>query len=235
LTKFNTPFTSLRISEIDPMKIPILQNIAAVIFDCDGVMFDSRQANANFYNHLLARFGLSPLGEEQLAFVHMHTAEKSVEYLFKGTPYLEAAQIYRMEMEYTPFIRDMAIEPDLKPLLQALKPRMGLAVATNRSNTMREVLELHALQLYFDIVVTSLDVERAKPHPDPLFKILSFFEISPRQAIYIGDSSVDAETAASAGVPFASYKNREIRADFHLTHLLEILELLESAGGRDRL
>jgi len=31
-------------------------NISAVIFDCDGVMFDSRQANINFYNHILSHF-----------------------------------------------------------------------------------------------------------------------------------------------------------------------------------
>jgi len=62
---------------------------SAVIFDCDGVMFDSRQANINFYNHLLAHFDLQPLTEDQVAYVHMHTADESVRLIFEGSPFLE--------------------------------------------------------------------------------------------------------------------------------------------------
>ena len=40
------------------------KRISAVIFDCDGVMLDSRQANINFYNHLLDHFSLPPMREE---------------------------------------------------------------------------------------------------------------------------------------------------------------------------
>ena len=35
--------------------------IAGVIFDCDGVMIDSRAANNVFYNRVLAYFGLPPM------------------------------------------------------------------------------------------------------------------------------------------------------------------------------
>ena len=52
------------------------KKISAVIFDCDGVMFDSRQANINFYNHLLARYGLQEMTADQVDYVHMkHSGE----------------------------------------------------------------------------------------------------------------------------------------------------------------
>jgi len=54
----------------------------------------------------------------------------------------------------------------------------------------------------FDLVVTSLDVERPKPHPDSLLKILAQFKAAPRQSLYVGDSEVDEKTARAAGVPF---------------------------------
>ena len=196
----------------------------AVIFDCDGVMFDSRQANINFYNHLLTYFGLPQLAEEQIAFVHMHTADESVRHIFRGTPHVEAAQAYRMAMDYSPFIRDMIMEPGLKELLTLLKPKHGLAVATNRSNTIGRVLEWHGLDGYFDLVVSSLDVKSPKPHPESLHKILDFFSIPPEQAYYVGDSSVDAETAKAASVPFIAYKNRGLDAAFHVKGLMEIAE-----------
>jgi len=76
-----------------------------VIFDCDGVMFDSRRSNINFYNHLLSHFGLPLLRDEQAAYIHMATADESVRYIFRGTPYLEQALTYRFQMDYTPLFR----------------------------------------------------------------------------------------------------------------------------------
>jgi HAD superfamily hydrolase (TIGR01509 family) len=200
----------------------------AVVFDCDGVMFESRQANINFYNHLLAHFRLPLLREEQVAYIHMATADESIRYVFKGTPYLEQALAYRLQVDYTPFVRDMLPEPGLKELLALLKPRCGLAVATNRSNTIEKVIEYHGLAGYFDIVVSSLDVARPKPHPESLLKILDFFSIRPDQALYVGDSSVDAETAKAASVPFVAYKNKNLDAAFHVEQLLDIASVCGS-------
>ena len=199
-----------------------MNSFAAVIFDCDGVMFDSRQCNINFYNHLLSHFGLPLLRDEQVAYIHMASADESIRSIFRGSPYLEQALAYRLQMDYTPFIRDMIPEPGLKELLTLLQSRHRLAVATNRSNTIRTVLDSFGLARYFDIVVCSLDVPKPKPHPDSLLKILDFFSIRPDQALYVGDSTVDAETAKAASVPFLAYKNRNLDAAFHVEQLLDI-------------
>ena len=198
----------------------------AIIFDCDGVMFDSRQANVNFYNHILSHFGLPPLTENDIEFVHMHTAIESVEYIFRGTPYGSQAQKYRLELDYVPFIKDMIMEPGLKETLNFLKPHYGLAVATNRSNTIGKVLELYELSHYFDIVVSSLDVKNPKPHPESIVKILDFFGIQPEECVYIGDSKVDFELCHAAGVSFIAYKNKALKAYRHIENLSEIKEFV---------
>jgi phosphoglycolate phosphatase len=207
-----------------------LKKIRAVVFDCDGVLFDSRQANIHFYNHLLSRFGLPPMTEDKIDYVHMHTADESIRHIFEGSPYTEEAQAYRWEMDYTPFIKDMIMEPGLKEILQALKPAFGLAVATNRSNTIGKVLESNGLDKFFDIVVSSLDVKNPKPHPESLLKILRFFTIGPQQALYVGDSRVDRETARAASVPFIAYKNRSLEADFHADRMPDILTIVNPAS-----
>jgi len=202
-------------------------NISAVIFDCDGVMFDSRRANINFYNRILAHFGLPPLTEDQFGFVHSHTAEESVRHIFRSAPHLEPrAQAYRLQMDYLPFVRDMVPEAGLTELLRWLKPRFGVGLATNRSNTIGMVLECHGLDGVFDIVVSSLDVKRPKPDPEPLVKILRFFNIRPEQALYVGDSEIDARTALSAGVPFAAFRNGKLPSTWKIDHLLDLEELL---------
>jgi HAD superfamily hydrolase (TIGR01509 family) len=202
------------------------KKLSAVIFDCDGVMFDSRQANINFYNHILAHFDLPPMDARAVDFVHMHTAEESVRHIFQGSPYTEEAQAFRSRMDYRPFIKDMVIEPGLKELLRSLKSRLHLAVATNRSNTIGDVLKVNGLSDYFDIVVSSLDVNRPKPHPEAICKILSHFRIAPKQAVYIGDSVVDYETAKAAGVCFVAFRNNDLGALYEAECMMEIESIL---------
>ena len=210
--------------------------ISAVIFDCDGVMFDSRRANVDFYNHILAHFGLPPLADDDVAFVHMHTAEESVNHIFRDSPYRAQAQEYRLtKLDHTPFIREMTMEPGLIELLEFLKPRFGLAVATNRSNTIGKVLECHGLTGYFDIVVSSLDVKNPKPHPEPILKILDFFGIESHQCLYVGDSEVDWEVCQASGVTFVAYRNGDLKAPYCVNNLLDMLKILPPFSQEDSL
>ncbi len=203
-----------------------MKRISVVIFDCDGVMFDSRQANINYYNSLLAHFDLSPMMEVDVNFIHMHTAGESIRHIFRNTPFMQQAQAYAMHFNYKPFIKDMIIEPGLKDLLKILKPEYGLAVATNRSDTIGEVLESNGLTDFFDIVISSLDVERPKPDPESIYKILEFYHVTHEECLYIGDSIVDWQTARAAEVHFVAYRNDELETPWKIKELLEIEDLL---------
>jgi HAD superfamily hydrolase (TIGR01509 family) len=204
-----------------------MKEIAALIFDCDGVMFDSKAANIRYYNHLLQHFNLDPLKEdEDIQFVHMHTSDECIRHIFDKTPYVEDALELKGRVGYSTFIKDMKMEPGLKELLQSLRQRCGLAVATNRSDTIDEVMRAFNLETYFDIIVSSLDVQAPKPHPESVFRILGFFGIGPSQALYVGDSEVDALVCRESGVTFIAYKNRDLAAHYHIDDLLQIEEIL---------
>lgn len=199
----------------------------ALIFDCDGVMFDSRQANINFYNHILDHFGLPPMTGDKIDFVHTHTADDSISYIFQGTDYASRAREFRLGIDYSPFIKDMVMEEGLRELLMRLKPIFGLAVATSRSNTIGNVLQSFGLDEFFDIVISSLDVASPKPHPESLFRIMDFFGIGPGDSLYVGDSMVDYRTARAAGVKFISFKNPALDADYHADSMGEIWDIAE--------
>lgn len=203
-----------------------LKNIKIVIFDCDGVMFDTLQANRAYYNWILNHFGKSELTTEQLTYVHMHTADAAITYLFGSeSNFKEVQTYYRENMSYVPFLKYMKIEPYLKQLLKKLRPKYKTAIATNRTNTMSPVLVEHKLEDFFDIVVRASDVKQPKPHPEALFKILKYFNVKPSDAIYIGDSKVDETASIGAQIPFVSYKNTDLHsANFHIKESLKELE-----------
>ena len=204
--------------------------IKAVIFDCDGVIVDSRRANTHLYNQFLLHFNKEPLTEEQVDYVHCHTLEESLGYLLGDDKLVEEAKQLWQEMDYQPLIDLLILEPGLLECLEELNRRYKTAIATSRTRTMKQLMQKFGLNPYFDMVVTSLDVGNPKPHPESLNKILASFKIAPREACFIGDSEVDRETSQRAGVLFIAYRNDELEADQYISHFDQLIPLLEQYG-----
>jgi len=203
-----------------------MKDIRVVAFDCDGVMFDTAQANRFYYNQILGHFGRPALSAEQFAIVHMHTVDESLAYLFPDQQQLEAVQVYRRSINYRDYLKYLTMEPHLVSLLAKLRPAIKTAVVTNRTDTMQRLLAEFGLADGFDMVVTASDVEQPKPHPEGLIKILRHFDVGPQQAVYIGDSPVDAAAAKAAGISLVAYDNPQLPTDYHITSLDQLENLL---------
>ena len=198
-----------------------------VIFDCDGVMFDSKFANQTYYNHLLDHFGYPQMDAEELEYVHIHNVTESVSHIFRHYPDqdLPAVDSYRQEIGYAPFLQYMNMEKDLVEFLEVCKPKYQLAVSTNRTNTMEPILKLFKLGSYFTKVMTAENARRPKPAPDALLEILEHCGCSVDEAIYIGDSIIDRQHSEGCGMRLIAFRNKELDAEFHVNSFMEILDL----------
>lgn len=205
---------------------PVLAAIKVIIYDCDGVLIDSREANAAFYGHILERFGLPPLSSRQLDFVQSSTGSEAIDFLFQGTPWRDEAQDYQRAMDNRPFLHLLRLEPHIHEVLAALRPKYHTAIATNRGKSLPLVLKELGLSDLFDLTVSSYEVAKPKPHPECLLKIMEHFRVEPAEAVYIGDAPVDLLVSRQAGVIFVAYKNQELEAGYHLQDHRELLEIL---------
>jgi len=200
--------------------------LKVVIFDCDGVMFDSLAANIAYYNHILAHFGHPPMDDEEVGYVHIHHVMDSIRHIFRNYPEdMEKADQYRQTVDYTPFLEHMTIEPDLREFLDYLRPNYQIAISTNRTNTMLPILKLFDLEHYFTKVMTAGNLKNPKPHPEALETILDHCQCTPDEAIYIGDSMVDREHSANIGMRLIAFKNPELPAEYHVNSFMEITKL----------
>jgi HAD superfamily hydrolase (TIGR01509 family) len=204
----------------------MMNKLQLVVFDCDGVMFDSKEANRQYYNDILAKFGHPEMSDEEVEFVHTHNVMESISYIFRHYPDdLPKADEYRTEVDYTPYLAHMKMEPDLVEFLDFLKPHYKLAISTSRTTTMPLILEMFGLADYFGKVMTALDVTHPKPHPEALLEIMSFYGVTPDETIYIGDSIVDREHSRRAKVDLIAFRNTKLPAEYHVSTFSEARQL----------
>ncbi len=136
------------------------------------------------------------------------------------------ALVYAQAVDYTRFLDCLIMEPGVGDTIESIRPPMLTAVSTNRSTTMSRVVEMFGLDKWFDIIVCALDVNNPKPDPEGVFKILEILGVEKDRSIYIGDSVVDEMVAYRAEIPLIAYKNRNLRAMFHVEHFVQIETIL---------
>ena len=185
------------------------QEIKAVIYDCDGVLFDSFEANYAFYHLVLERFGKPALDRgdaDTMRILHTYCNKDVLEHLFAGDDRMDEVRRFCAGIDYRKLFPLMLMEQGLRETLDALKGRVELAICTNRASSMEALLASFGLEGYFSLVMTAARVKNPKPHPEPLFKVLEHYGIAANEALFVGDSEVDRMAAEGAGVPFVAYR-----------------------------
>jgi len=182
--------------------------LEAVIFDCDGVLFDSWRANIAFYNAVLHSVGLPPLDEDWERRAHVMASSQLFQAMFGGDPALyERVRGASRGTDYGPFYPLMEPAPDLFDTLAQLKRAHRLALATNRGRTTHEVVRRFGLDRYLDAAVGVLDVARPKPHPDMLLACCERLSVAADRSLFVGDAISDLEAARAAGMHFVAVGN----------------------------
>jgi HAD superfamily hydrolase (TIGR01509 family) len=204
--------------------------IRCVIYDCDGVLFDSLEANTKLYNDLCSMVGRGPLREEELRYVHTHTVFEALHFIFGQKDEMEkkALELLRLkQIDLREYVVYLKMEPHLLQTLEKLKEKGILRVInTNRTTSMKYIMEKYDLWQYFEMVVTALDVKNPKPNPESIEKIIQELNLNKEEAVFVGDSDVDQQTAESSGVRFIAYKNREIANDLFIDDHFDLLKIV---------
>jgi len=178
-------------------------DVSLIVFDCDGVLFDSRPANVAFYNAVLAELGLPPMQAEREDQAHFMASTQLYDLLFAADPALRArASEVSRRTDYGRFYELMRPAPGMLELLRDLKRDYSLAMATNRTRTAQGVADLFKLNDYLDLVVGAHQVARPKPAPDMLELCMRELGAEPARSVYVGDAATDRQAALAAGMHF---------------------------------
>jgi HAD superfamily hydrolase (TIGR01509 family) len=175
---------------------------AAAVFDWDGTIVDTM---AMIYRANVVALGHYGISMSREWFVQNYTPDWRRSYAELGIPealWDEMAGRWAAEMGR---MRPRAI-PWARGALRRLRRhdvRIGLVTASTRGVVEPNLARLN-LEGVFEAAFYSDDVERSKPHPEALLRVLDKLRVAPADAVYVGDTTVDLEMTLAAGAAFAA-------------------------------
>lgn len=180
-----------------------MNGIQLCVFDFDGTLGDTANVILNTLRATFAEMGLPPKAEGDCRSVIGLPLERCFSTLFPldETRAEECAATYRRL--FPTFDTDDAVTlfPHVRATLESLKNRGVLvALASSRGHeSLASYVRRLGLTGWVDYVVGADDVAHAKPHPEPVRKILEVFGIKPAECLVVGDAPYDILMGRNAG------------------------------------
>ncbi|MDD3284794.1 MAG: HAD family hydrolase [Patescibacteria group bacterium] len=206
-------------------------NIKAVIFDIDGVLLDSFEANLKFFQNLMTEFNYKPPTRENFKETFHLSMLDVVKYFTNSTDEEEINKIWEAGRDRGSLypMELLKIPENVELVLEELNKNYLLGLATSRvKESIYSIPQLAKLEKYFKVAISFCDTVRHKPYPDPLLKAAGKLGIKPEQCVYIGDLESDMLAAKAAGMKIIIYsKDKVDGADYQTSSFEEIIELVK--------
>jgi phosphoglycolate phosphatase len=221
-----------------------LSNVRALIFDLDGTLIDSKRDLIQSVNAMLVEVGREKLPEETISGYIGHGAPVLVGRALGGNASeaecAKALQFFLHHYEEHKLDNTCAYPEVPETLAELAQWRVPMAVLTNKPVRISvRILEAMGLANYFRAIYGGNSFETKKPDPLGANAILSELSIAPREAMVVGDSEVDIQTARNAGTLAAAVNygfgvhDRELHpADIYIDRFSELTSLIAPAAEK---
>ena len=179
----------------------------AVLFDMDGVLYDSMPFHARSWHESMARFGIDMGPEEAYAYEGMRGVE-TIKLLVKrqfgkDISDEEAARMYDAKSEAFHLCPKAEKMDGVEELMRKIKAG-GLKIVVVTGSGQKSLLDrleedFHGL-VSRNLVVTSFDVKHGKPDPEPYLTGLAKAGIKPSEGIVVENAPLGVRAAVAAGI-----------------------------------
>ncbi len=174
------------------------------LFDIDGTLVDTvelivRALDHTFRKHLGVQISRDEL--RRTIGLPLHRQVRLFDHLVDFVPDHRAMEADEIAYYESHKHLEQVIPEAVEALKEAKRAGMRVALVTSKNRLELETF-LPRLNVngWIDAVVSSSDVARPKPAPDPVLVALKRLQASPSEAIFVGDTIYDIQCAREAGV-----------------------------------
>ena len=180
----------------------------AVLFDMDGVLYDSMPRHAVCWVKAMRKFGLDMTEQQAYEYEGMRGVEtiQLLARLQKGKELTEeeAQPVYDEKSRLFHLMGEAPLMPGAMELMQALKAggwRIGIVTGSGQRPLIQRVLSDFQEFVDRQHLVTAYDVKHGKPAPDPyLMGLQKAGNLQPCEAIVVENAPLGVEAATAAGI-----------------------------------
>lgn len=171
-----------------------MKDLKLIIFDLDGTLVDAYKAITDSFNYTMRLIGARQKNSSVIRRSVGWGDENLLKPFIKERDLKKGLLIYRRHHRKA-LIKGSRLYPGTKKLLRYLKNKgYKIAVASNRPTKFSWILIRHlGLKKYLDYVLCADKLRRGKPAPEIMERILQRFSLKPKDALYVGDMTVDAQ------------------------------------------
>lgn len=203
--------------------------IKAVIFDLDGTLLDTRQDLASAMNLTLKALNKPELSKEDVISYVGHGIRNLVETCIKPNNADEFEEGYKIfQSKYAEeYMKTTIPYNGMKELVKDLNTiNIKIGVNSNKDDTYtKNLIKKHFSDIDLEYVVGKREGINIKPSIDGVEYILKKMDVKKEEVIYVGDSSVDIETANNANIDSLScawgFKGRKELEKYSETKIVE--------------
>ncbi len=191
-------------------------SIQAILFDLDGLMFDSEPHSLASWQAILAerRVTLDQLTIDSILGLRIDATARTLIERYHLPDTIEALSDAKTEYQITHLDGHVPPMSGLIELLDEID-RRGLKKAVASSGIRRyveAVLHVNGMRDRFSIVVTGDDVARGKPAPDIFLAAARALAVEPQHCLVLEDAPAGVQAAKSAGMLCIAVPNRDTRS-----------------------
>jgi HAD superfamily hydrolase (TIGR01662 family) len=205
--------------------------IKAVIFDVDGVLVDSFDANLKFIQDLLKKAGRKPITRIQYKKDGFHRTLHDVIRIYGSCKNeREVKDVLKLVNKVKHHPELFVFPPRLDETIRKLSETYKLAIVTGRIKVGVEDIFNHSkIRGYFPVVVFYGQYKNPKPDPESLLLAAKRLKIKPQESVYVGDSITDIQAAKTAGMKIILFSKRKIgKADAKTARFSELPYLIKN-------
>lgn len=221
------------------------KRIKAVIFDQDGVMFDTERMAAKAWEQAGSELGIEVLETFLCTIRGMNYQDATARFeAWFGAQGVDYEELRRRKKEYFTRMRKelpLPVKPGLHELLAYLKEQgyqIALATGSTKEYSMENLREA-GVEEYFEYIISGDMVEHAKPSPDIFLKSAQVLGERPEHCLVLEDSLNGVEAGICGGfvtvmVPDMTQPDAALagRVDKVCESLLEVKAWLQELEGR---
>jgi len=173
--------------------------INVILFDLDGVLINSARDIREAINYSLSTLGFPVKTVEEVAPTYsMHVYDRFSLWIGDEENRLKAVELYK-EHYLKVLSKQTELYDGVKEVVSELHSTKKLGIISNKhSAIVSEILRVHNLLEYFDIIIGGNTVTSHKPHPMGILMALEKCGFLPSEAMMIGDTNTDILAGKSA-------------------------------------